>query len=100
MYIIIFIIFFLRIVNKDDSTAEEKSAETIKVETPIVKKASGGLENVLSQIGKKNKLTVLEKSKQDWDGYKQKEGIAEELVTYNKGKHGFVMTNIHVMYSL
>lgn len=46
--------------------------------------------NILSQLGKKDKLTVLEKTKLDWDGYKKKEGIAEELITHNKGKDGFV----------
>lgn len=51
--------------------------------------------NVLSQIGKKNKLTILEKSKQDWDGYKKDEGIVEELITHNKGKDGFVL---HVIF--
>lgn len=70
--------------NNEVTTVSTSSA------TPVVKKLSGGLSNVLSQLGKKSKLTVLEKSKQDWDGYKQKEGIVEELITYNKGKDGFV----------
>lgn len=77
-------------MKNDDNAIELKSPEP-KSETPkIVKKSPGGLASVLSQIGKKDKLTVLEKSKKDWDGYKEKEGIAEELVTYNKGKDGFV----------
>jgi len=88
-----FTVFFLRTVDHGDNTAEEKSVEYIKLGIPIIKKTPGGLANVLSQIGKKNKLTVLEKSKQDWDGYKQKEGIVEELVSHNKGKDGFVITN-------
>lgn len=78
-----------KLVNNDDNTTS-KSSETKTVVTPITTKPSGGLENVLSQLGKKSKLTVLEKSKQDWDGYKKKEGIAEELVTYNKGKDGYL----------
>ncbi|XP_050538504.1 craniofacial development protein 1 [Daktulosphaira vitifoliae] len=57
---------------------------------PVVKKNPSGLTNVLSQLEKKNKLTVLEKSKQDWDDYKKEEGIVEELVTFNKGKDGYL----------
>lgn len=29
-----------------------------------------------------------EKSKLDWDGFKQKEGITEELQIHNRGKDG------------
>lgn len=85
-----YIISLYRTVNNDDNTTKTESSEPKSVTTPVVKK-SGGLTSILSQIGKKDKLTVLEKSKQDWDGYKKKEGIAEELVTYNKGKDGFVL---------
>lgn len=77
-------------MNDDDNTIELKSSEPKSETSKIIKKSHGGLASVLSQIGKKDKLTVLEKSKKDWDGYKEKEGIAEELVTYNKGKDGFV----------
>lgn len=52
--------------------------------------AGGGLGAVLNQINKKNKLTTLEKTKLDWTSFKQKEGIAEELQTHNKGKDGFL----------
>lgn len=80
-----------RVENSDNNITEPSSAEPIKVITPsTVKRPQGGLANVLSQIGKKSKLTILEKSKQDWDGYKKEEGIVEELVTHNKGKDGFV----------
>lgn len=48
----------------------------------------GGLSSVLGQIGKKNKISVLEKSKLDWDGFKQKEGISTDIETHNKGKDG------------
>lgn len=56
---------------------------------PTLKRpASGGLGNILSQIGKKNKLSVLEQSKKDWNSFKDEEGLKEELETYNKGKDG------------
>lgn len=78
--------------NNHDNRTLPKSPEIKSEVASIATKTSGGLGNILSQIGKKSKLTVLEKSKQDWDGYKKKEGIVEELVTYNKGKDGLVFT--------
>ncbi|XP_022177227.1 craniofacial development protein 1 [Myzus persicae] len=79
-----------KVDNNDDNSNTPKSPETKSAAAPIATKSSGGLANILSQIGKKSKLTVLEKSKQDWDGYKKKEGIVEELVTHNKGKDGYL----------
>lgn len=55
--------------------------------TPGVKRA-GGLSSVLNQLTKKNKLSVLEKTKLDWDGFKSEEGIGEELQTHNRGREG------------
>ncbi|XP_055625532.1 craniofacial development protein 1 [Toxorhynchites rutilus septentrionalis] len=52
--------------------------------------SAGGLGSVLSQIGKKNKLSTLEKTKLDWNSFKRNEGIDEELKTHNKGKEGFL----------
>lgn len=49
-----------------------------------------GISSVLGQIGKKNKLSILEKSKLDWGGFKQTEGIDEELQTFNKGRDGYL----------
>ena len=48
----------------------------------------GGLSSVLNQISKKNKLSVLQKTKMDWDGFKSSEGINEELQTHNRGRDG------------
>jgi len=48
----------------------------------------GGLGSLLNQLGKKKKLSVLEKSQQDWKTFKNDEGIDEELRTHNKGKDG------------
>lgn len=50
----------------------------------------GGLSSVIGQIGKKNKLSILEKTKLDWGGFKQSEGIDEELQTFNKGRDGYL----------
>jgi len=45
---------------------------------------------MLNQLTKKNKLSVLEKTKLDWDGFKSNEGINEELQTHNRGREGFL----------
>ena len=38
----------------------------------------------------KTKLSVLDKTALDWKNFKEKEGISEELATFNKGKGGFL----------
>lgn len=53
-------------------------------------KSLGGIGSVLSQLGKKPKISTLEKSKLDWDRFKKEENIEEELATYNKGKDGYL----------
>ncbi|KAL6267876.1 hypothetical protein P5V15_000947 [Pogonomyrmex californicus] len=50
----------------------------------------GGISSVLGQIGKKAKISTLEKSKLDWDNFKKEENIEEELNTHNKGKDGYL----------
>lgn len=50
----------------------------------------GGISSVLSQIGKKAKISTLEKSKLDWDSYKKQENLEEEITTFNKGKDGYL----------
>jgi len=52
--------------------------------------SSGGLSNLVNSINKKPKMGCLDKSKMDWDQYVAKEGIKEELETFNKGKDGYV----------
>lgn len=50
--------------------------------------SSAGLGSFLNQLGKKKKISVLEKSQMDWKNFKQDEGIDEQLQTFNKGKDG------------
>ncbi|XP_076280069.1 yeti [Lasioglossum baleicum] len=50
----------------------------------------GGISSVLGQIGKKAKISTLEKSKLDWDNYKKEENLEEEISTHNKGKGGYL----------
>jgi hypothetical protein len=69
-------------VNPVKSTAGPTNSLGIK------RPSTGGLSSVLNQLSKKNKLSVLEKTKLDWDGFKSKEGINEELKTHNRGRQG------------
>lgn len=73
-------------------TEEVKSQSTAPKTVSGIKRPSigGGLSSVLSQLTKKNKLSVLEKTKQDWDGFKDDQGISEELQTHNRGRDGFL----------
>lgn len=72
--------------NEEEPAAPAKSP----VAVAGVKRASAGagLSSLLGQITKKNKLSVLEKTKLDWDGFKSKEGIGEELQSHNRGRDG------------
>lgn len=56
----------------------------------LAPKSGGGLSAVLGQIGKKNKISVLEKTALDWKSFKHSEGIDEQLQTHNKGKDGYL----------
>ncbi|XP_018582134.1 craniofacial development protein 1 [Scleropages formosus] len=57
---------------------------------PSVKRPSG-IGSVLGRIGgKKQKMSTLEKSRLDWDAFKEEEGIGEELATHNRGKDGYL----------
>ncbi|CAH0546959.1 unnamed protein product [Brassicogethes aeneus] len=57
--------------------------------TPV-RSSLSGISSVLSQLGKKAKISTLEKTKLDWDSYKKQENIEEELQNYNKGKDGYL----------
>lgn len=53
-------------------------------------RASGGLGSVLGALNKKNKISTLEKTKLDWNRFKDQEGITEDLNTHNRGKEGYL----------
>lgn len=55
-----------------------------------LKRAGGGIGSVLGQIAKKNKISVLDKTKHDWDSFKRNEGIDEQLQTFNRGRDGYL----------
>lgn len=52
------------------------------------KRPKGDLSSLLGQFSKKQKPTLLESTRNDWNSFKDKEGISEELKTFNKGKDG------------
>jgi len=81
------------------STAENSAAKSPESASPAAKERGrgsikrvglGGISSVLGQIGKKAKISTLEKSKLDWDNFKKQENIEEELNTHNKGKDGYL----------
>ncbi|XP_029781373.1 craniofacial development protein 1 isoform X1 [Suricata suricatta] len=54
-------------------------------------KRSSGMTSLLGKIGaKKQKMSTLEKSKLDWESFKEEEGIGEELAIHNRGKEGYI----------
>lgn len=73
---------------------KEKEVKKPSTSLPIIPKSSGalkrGVSSILDQIGKKNKISTLEKTKLDWDGFKKEEGLHEELQTHNRGRAGFL----------
>ncbi|XP_003742343.1 craniofacial development protein 1 [Galendromus occidentalis] len=71
---------------------QEKQKQASEQKTVLVRpKVGGGLSTVVGSIlNKKNKMSVLEKSKLDWNGFKRQEGIDEELATFNRGKGGYL----------
>lgn len=78
-----------------DNDMEPQNSTSSKGRAPVkpkfgfgAQRSSGGIGSVLSQLGKKGKISTLEKTKLDWMSYKKDEGIEEELQTHNKGKDG------------
>lgn len=80
-------------INSAEARLLAQTASSSDVQKPGKSKAPKGLAgigSVLSQLGKKQKISTLEKSKLDWDRFKKEENIEEELATYNKGKDGYL----------
>ncbi|XP_032086409.1 craniofacial development protein 1 [Thamnophis elegans] len=54
-------------------------------------KRPSGINSLLGKIGsKKQKMSTLEKSKLDWETFKEEEGIGDELAIHNRGKDGYL----------
>lgn len=79
------------VVVQQNVSNSTKSSSTPAASSAGIKRSSnsgGGLSSVLNQITKKNKLSILEKTKIDWDGFKTNEGIIEDIATHNRGRDG------------
>ncbi|XP_014485377.1 PREDICTED: craniofacial development protein 1 [Dinoponera quadriceps] len=76
--------------SESDSPADPKGPGRGRGRGNAKRVGLGGISSVLGQIGKKAKISTLEKSKLDWDNYKKQENIEEELNTHNKGKDGYL----------
>ncbi|XP_064786093.1 craniofacial development protein 1-like isoform X2 [Oncorhynchus masou masou] len=92
----------------DADSKEAKSFLKAKEETPYVQtvprrfeppslapgpsvKRPVGMSSILNRLGgKKQKMSTLEKSKMDWNAFKDEEGIGDELAIHNRGKEGYV----------
>ncbi|KFQ81972.1 Craniofacial development protein 1, partial [Phoenicopterus ruber ruber] len=90
----------VRVTKEVDSTSKEaksflkqqekwQSAAPASFPTVSGVKRPSGMSSLLGKIGsKKQKMSTLEKSKLDWENFKEEEGIVEELAIHNRGKDG------------
>ncbi|XP_008120977.1 craniofacial development protein 1 [Anolis carolinensis] len=70
---------------------EQKTVSPVTSPTFSGAKRPGGLDSLLGKMGsKKQKLSTLEKSKMDWETFKEQEGIGDELAIHNRGKDGYL----------
>ncbi|XP_015495611.1 craniofacial development protein 1 [Parus major] len=72
---------------------QEKQQSAAPASLPTVSgvKRPSGMSSLLGKIGaKKQKMSTLEKSKLDWENFKEEEGIVEELAIHNRGKDGYI----------
>lgn len=81
---------FLKQTEKEKPQALVTSATTPPPAGSGIKRTSG-MSSLLGKIGaKKQKMSTLEKSKLDWESFKEEEGIGEELAIHNRGKEGYI----------
>uniref|UniRef100_A0A2K5F383 Craniofacial development protein 1 n=1 Tax=Aotus nancymaae TaxID=37293 RepID=A0A2K5F383_AOTNA len=90
----------VRVTKEVDATSKEaksffKQNEKEKPQANVLLssllKRSSGMSSLLGKIGaKKQKMSTLEKSKLDWESFKEEEGIGEELAIHNRGKEGYI----------
>jgi hypothetical protein len=75
------------------------AGETVVVERAVDKDSKeaakalakkGNLDDILETLNNKKKMSTMGKSKLDWDRFKEKEGIAEELEQATKSKDSYL----------
>lgn len=57
---------------------------------PVPTIRRSGLKDFVSNLGKKNKIGTLQKSKIDWDSFKRDQGIEDDLKQATLSKDGYV----------
>ncbi|KAM6325048.1 craniofacial development protein 1 [Podargus strigoides] len=92
----------VRVTKEVDSTSKEaksflkqqekwQAAAPASLPTGSGVKRPSGMSSLLGKISsKKQKMSTLEKSKLDWENFKEEEGIVEELAIHNRGKDGYI----------
>lgn len=64
----------------------KKNLSTNSIANPLKR----GLNSLVANLGKKQKLSTLNKTKLDWDMFKKDEGIEDDLKNHTKNKNSFV----------
>ncbi|KAG8437720.1 hypothetical protein GDO86_008434 [Hymenochirus boettgeri] len=80
-------------IKQQEKSVQEPSEKSSNTSIPLGSgmKRPGGMSSILGNLGsKKQKMSTLEKSKMDWEAFKEKEGIGEELAIHNRGKDGYI----------
>uniref|UniRef100_M8B3T7 Uncharacterized protein n=1 Tax=Aegilops tauschii TaxID=37682 RepID=M8B3T7_AEGTA len=71
-----------KLVDADSKEAVEKAS--------AAGASPSAVDNILEQIRKKQKLSVLDKTKKDWGEYKAEKGVEEELGAYKKSSNQYL----------
>ncbi|XP_015671358.1 craniofacial development protein 1 [Protobothrops mucrosquamatus] len=89
-------------VSKEVDPASKEGQQFLKEQEPKVAtqtshptisgvKRPSSMNSLLGKMGaKKQKMSTLEKSKLDWETFKEEEGIGDELAIHNRGKDGYL----------
>lgn len=79
-----------KILRLDDVIAEAKEAEAKEAAATVLRKAGTGLEGVLGLVKGEKGPGVLDKTRDAWKGFKDRDGkVADELDAYKKDKNRF-----------
>ncbi|KAL4657048.1 craniofacial development protein 1 [Arapaima gigas] len=82
---------FLKTEEEENEQKVLQSQPSVPSQAPGPSKRPMGINSVLGRLGgKKQKMSTLEKSRLDWDAFKEEEGIREELASHNRGKDGYL----------
>ncbi|XP_073432326.1 craniofacial development protein 1 [Dendrobates tinctorius] len=81
---------FIKEQEKGQPNPRPAPPRTVTAASSSVKRPVG-MSSILGKLGsKKQKISTLEKSKLDWESFKEQEGIEDELAHHNRGKDGYI----------